>query len=261
MNSTARTGWRAVLYFKFLPIPDDFLYQSIWRWLEPLWARPRRAWTNRRLRRRSWSMAARGFDLGWLRWLLSFCMLVALTEFFPLHPVLIWTALAANAAFGLLLSLYLGHLLFRRLQCSLLEWSMLILVLGNGVGLLFSSFTGMPLWLSLVPLIVAWALYGAVLGLVQAEILGLKRSHARVCLMLAGWLSSASPAFLIVGACLWYSQDQKNLVSAHMALWIMPLLGTGLSGFIADIYLTYKSRRAARAMVDEPATSPTGSRR
>lgn len=200
--------------------------------------------------------AARGYDLAWVRWLLTL-LIVALSIYSAVQwNGMDWVAVVLGAAFALLLVVYFGHLFIRRLQCSILECTLLVSVMGTLLGLLLSlpGFARMPLvvWpLSL--LLCGWLLYGAVVGLVQARLLEIERGWKRAGLFLAAWLGVAAPALLAGAVLLLICRDamQGALVSERMAGWIIPLFVVGGVGFLLGLLLDWRAGRVARAVLGE----------
>ena len=213
---------------------------------------------------REWSAAAKGFDSGWLRWPLNLCTLACAANFFAFvdyHEVFQWTALIADAATGLLLCLYLGHILFRRLQFSLLEFVLMIAVMGNFEGLLFTTpaiFFGWVGLASLALLVAAWILYGMVEGLVQARILGVTKPWQRVLILVAAWLTTIVPALIFSGAflSLGLNEGLKTIISRPMAQWGPWLLALGVLGLVIRVWLGRKVRRMAKEILASNAPRP-----
>ena len=189
-------------------------------------------------------------DRRWARWLISLFAIAALTAFAPINEPLRWAGAIGANGFALLLCVYSGWLLLRRLQCSLLELCVVICVLGNVEGLLLTTpgilSYGWAMW-ALAPLSAAWILGGAVKAAAQARILGEVDPLPRVTLLLLNWLALASPAMLIAGLLLHYGRLFSNvLVSRNMAARSPLLIALGAAGTLLFIALEYRVNRAAR---------------
>jgi hypothetical protein len=200
------------------------------------------------------------FDFGWLRWLLTLCVLAGAANFFiDYNEALQWTALIVDAATGLLLCLYFGHILCRRLQFSLLEFIFMIAVLGNFEGMLFAIPGILQLWLPLTILalaVAAWIFYGMAIGLTQARILGVTSSGKRLLIFAAAWLTTIAPALILSGLILSFGRqcygEAHKIISRPMAQWGPWLLALGVLGMIIRVWLGRKVARAAlRLMISE----------
>lgn len=205
---------------------------------------------------RSRSDAARGFDLAWVRWLLS--LLIVAFSIYEATQLgeMDWISFVLGSAFALLLVVYFGHLFIRRMQCSFLEFALLIAVMGTMQGLIFSlpGFSRMPkvVW-PLCMLLGAWLLNGAVIGLVQARLLRIERGWKRAGLFLAAWLGGAAPA-LILGAgllAIFRHVSRGALVSDRMSVWMVPLFIAGGAGLVLGTILDWRAGRAARVILGE----------
>jgi MFS family permease len=210
-------------------------------------------WRRYAKRRRA---ASQGFELGWLSWTGSALFLLAFTNFAPWPPQWSVVNTVGNLALGALIAAYFGHLFLRRLQCSLLEWILLIAVLGNAEGLVLATpgLWRLPLLaFTLAAFMAGWVFYGAVLGLVQARLLGVKSVPARLGLLIAAWWSLASPALLLCGSllALW----GQGLAGPRGALWGWPILALGVLGAVLGLWLMRRSAKAARAVLGERANN------
>lgn len=205
-------------------------------------------------RARTLRAEAKGFDLAWARWALTVMILGPLSGVFAAYSNLLWLTEVVNGVFGLMLCLYFGHILVRRLQCSILEVLVLVALLGNLAGLVVTmpGMTRSPeLAVPLLMLMMAWGLYAAVIALAQARLLDVNGYASRGLLLLIGWLASASPVLLGGAGVLWYLQDAQHgmLVSEHMASLIVPLAAFGAFGLIARCVLGLKAVRAAKRIL------------
>jgi hypothetical protein len=213
---------------------------------------------ERRAQRKRLSALANSFDLRWARWLVTLTAplpaahLLLQTQSLQSSHALALVAGVGTGAFGVMLCLYFAWLLFRRLQYSLLELLVLVAFLGNLEGLLLT----MPRFVSLasgtwalVPLSAAWILYGAVMTLTQARILEVEKLGPRVLLLLANWWILAAPALIVLGGVLCFGGNLDGMVSRGMAAWGAPLLAIGAAGCILYVWLSGKTRRAARGIL------------
>jgi hypothetical protein len=231
----------------------------IWRglWVVVRHIPPRQPpWPAYRVMLRERHALRHGYDLTWGRHALTLVSVTTTVNAVGwMKPGLALAATIADVVFGFLLTAYFAHLLFRRLQCSLLEWCLIIAVLGNAMGLILTtpglerlSATGGALGL----LVSGWVLYGAVVGLAQAKLLGLRHALARLGVLILAWLRIASPALLAGGAVLvWGSRwgVDSRWVSAGMHAWGAPLLAFGLVGLVLGGALEWKAARAAREVL------------
>jgi predicted outer membrane lipoprotein len=161
-------------------------------------------------------------------------------------------------AFAVLLCAYFAWLLFLRLQCSLLEWIVLIAFLGNAEGLLVTTpgFGAMKAVWALAPLVAAWVLYGMVKGLVWADILGVSAPGRRIGLLFLAWFQTAAPAMVLAGAMLLLGRQARGLVSRDLAAWGLPLLIAGALGILARLWLERRVARAAQSILDAATPAP-----
>ncbi len=208
---------------------------------------------------RSNSPVAR-MDLRSLRWAITVCALLTAANVFRSYEPALWVAAVANTAFGVLLCFYFGHILLRRLQCSLLEFMVIGAVLFNVEGLLLTSPGFMAfgwLWASWLGLVAAaWVLAGAVNGLAASQILSVTGSAPRLGLLAAHWAGAAAPALLLTGGALCLAKPHglfedsyavRALVAPRMTEWGLPLLIVGATGLFLRFWLGIKVRRLARA--------------
>lgn len=192
-------------------------------------------------------------DRRWTRWLVSLFALAAPAVFVSLNEPLIWAGIVGANGFAILLCLYFGAILLRRLQCSLLELCVVIGALGNVEGILLTT-PGMlrfgPAMWALAPLAAAWILGGAVKAAVQARILGEVDPLPRVALLLLNWFTLAAPALLLAGTLLHYGRLLNDaVVSANMAAWAPLLIPIGAAGTLLSLIWEIKISRAARLVL------------
>lgn len=215
-------------------------------------------WPGFDVSRRCKALGAQRIDHWWTRWLVS---LAALTSAGTLaatcSPVLTatWLQLAFEISSLVCTTALCAHfawLLFFRLQCSLLEWCAIIMLLGNAEGLLVTTpgFAGMRIMWGLVPLVAAWCFYGAVKGLTWAGIMDVTTSGRRMALLVAGWLSLAAPAMLLAGVALPIGRAARGLVSRDMAAWGVPLIVVGAVGMLVRYCVERRVAHVARAVLD-----------
>ena len=213
-------------------------------------------WKQHRQRNQTQAKIAVGFDLAWARWGLTVCTLLFALNLEDFGPLMQSVTTKANAAIGTLMALYFAHLLFFRLQCSLLELCAIVAVLGNAQGLLLTTpgltLTG-PFGLYLIPLLTAWVLYGAVKGLVQGKLLSVSTAHVRLLLLFANWFTLAAPALVLAGFVLCFGRDLGStlqaVISRPMALWGIPILIFGVFGICGSIWLDRRTSRCARSIL------------
>ena len=215
-------------------------------------------WRKRRALRARIVQTSRGFDLRSARWLATLCAPLIVANFLPLGPGLEWTARIGGGAFAILVCVYFSWILFRRLQCSLLEFIVLTAFLGNAEGIVWSTPGVMRMtpgsW-ALAPLIAAWVFYGAVMSLAQARLLGLEKAAPRLLLLFANWFILAAPAMLIAAGMLLYGMthgaagSMQGLVSPGMANWARPLLLFGAAGCCLHLWLAARIGRKAREVL------------
>jgi len=232
-----------------------FILRALWIVVRRIPPRQPR-WPEYRVMLRERHALRRGYDLVWGRRALNLATAATVVNAVGwMGPRLGLAASIANVVFGALLTAYFAHLLFRRLQCSLLEWCLITAVLGNAEGLVLTtpglealSATGAALGL----LVSGWVFYGAVLGLAQAKLLGLRHALARLAALILAWLRIASPALLAAGIVLiWGSRwgVDSRWISSGMRAWGAPLLAFGLVGLVLGGALEWKAGRAAREVL------------
>jgi hypothetical protein len=187
-------------------------------------------------------------DLWWLRWLATVVPFVATALLIHNNGDMLYAWIPA-AVFGGLLCIYFGHILLFRLQCGLFELLVMTAVLGLIEGLMLSTpgVTRIALWLS--PLVLAWILYGAVVGLARARLLNATSTRASVLHMFAAWLGIAWMALAALSITMWSLSEQSTLVSPEMKAWCWPLFILAVIGLALDIWLGVKTSRRARAVL------------
>lgn len=193
-----------------------------------------------------------GFDMGKLRWAVTLALVFTAANLFILTPWLQAVGSAANVAVATGLGLYFGHLLFRRLQCSLAEWLVIVIAMGSAFGIMVATPGVGIVWevsIWLAPLIVAWIFYGAVLGLVHAELLGLSGIPARSMLIAAGWITSVSPACMALACAIRFGSIWPGFLGGRLLDWSMPLGIFGALGMIGGYALRRRVARAAREIL------------
>ena len=220
--------------------------------LQWLWKVPGKIWR----RSRSRSKTARGFDSAWLRYLTTLTLLTVFVFFFLMgyswvRNVFQWIVLVT----GGLVTCYYLHLLFVRMQCSLAEWMVLILALGNVGGLLFSTpHLGQIGSMAAVvaTLLAALVLHGFVMGLADAQLMGVQGAVPRMLLIFANWLALPSPVLLLSGLALWLGRGESPIaVSPAMAAWAAPLIAVGGIGVVLLAVISFLVRRRAKRLLGE----------
>lgn len=191
-------------------------------------------------------------DIGWLRWVATAIPFAAVGVFVYNHDYLVYAWIAA-AAFGTVLCFYFGHILLFRLQCGLFELLAMTAVLGLFEGLMLSTpgVTRIALWLS--PLVLAWILYGAVIGLSRARLLEASSTLACMLHMMAAWLGIAWMALAGLAIGIWSMSEHSNMVSPEMRSWCWPLLILGAAGLALDVALGVKAMRRAKVVLTASA--------
>lgn len=194
-----------------------------------------------------------GADREWARWAVTapaVFLLPALNGSRIEREDLVLTAVAA---FGACVTLYSGHILLRKLRFSLMDAILIVILFGNFFGLLLTM-PAMPKGLeykaTLAAGVVGWILYGAVIGISRAELLGIRNSLGRSGLLLLSWLTTASLGLVFSGVGLILLKDSM-LVSPRMLSWAVPLIVLGGIGLAADAYLTWRCWRAAKQILGE----------
>lgn len=196
----------------------------------------------------------RRYDLRWARWLVTLASVVATFAFLWMlrNGALERTFLATSLVAGALMLLYFGHLLLMRLQCSLLEWCLIIVLLGNLEGLIFST-AGIlrhPVVASGLGVAVAvWVLYGAALGLVRSTLCGASGAWPRVGLLLGAWLELAAPALVWWGGMLWWFGEDP--LGPYLGRWGLRLAILGILGVGIGLWLQRRTISVARRVVGE----------
>jgi hypothetical protein len=256
-----------------------YLGLAVMRVLWPLWSRltcAQRTWpAHVRLSVKA-RHGARGFDMAWLNVLVSILVLPVFLVFVPgVYEILtgglpglpqitpaLSNALAVTGTIAALLlgagwSVYFGHLLARRLQCGLLEWCAIVVLLGNLEGLVLTTpgVMSVPVFAVLLGLIVsALVFYGAALGLAEIRLLGVAHPLARVGVLGAAWWRLISIP-LILGGCFLafeeYLPSRGNLVGPRLALWGLPLVLAGVTGLLASLFIRYRTRRVCLMLLNE----------
>jgi hypothetical protein len=242
MTDPPLSPWRSILFWRISEIDRRF-----WAWISNAHCK-----------------SIGNLDLAWLRWPLTLCALLMAANIFYFQPVAQWIALVANCAFGTLLCLYFGHLLLRRLQCSLLEFMVIVTLLFNLEGLLLTS-RGLlsmgPLWTSgTAALAAGWVLYGAVSALISARLLRVSKSTHRLGLLVASWLGSAAPAIALMGLLLAFGRKaglsggridrlMRSVIAPRMESLGVALLVLGVAGILLHCYLSVVLSRAAHKEV------------
>ncbi len=201
------------------------------------------------------SLPASTLDLGWARWVLSLLVLPTL-----LLPMLGSSqtdlrVLAPTAAFGLLLAGYFIHLLLRRLQIGLLEWTFVIVLLGNLEGFLLTApgVLSTPFfWVPLAPLLAVWILYASVMGVIQAELLQITSVPQHLLLITLQVLALASPSLLILAGILEAATYYPWIAGEALGAWKWPLAGAGVMGLGLRFWISRRTVRAAKAALENP---------
>ena len=216
---------------------------------------PRSTFFRWRRRVRILKERSAGFDLRWA--VMLACLLALTSAAWPIpnltvQQIIPWAAMAA----ALLAVLYFGHILFFRIQCSLLEFLLIIAALGNLEGMLLTTpgifSVGRDWVMVLAPLGVAWLFYGAVIGLVQAKLSGRVGTFARLFYIVAGWLSTGAPAMVGLGTALWMGRHETRVITRNLSAWAIPLLTAGVCGAFLRFWLSRTAKRTAKAIVYAP---------
>jgi len=205
-------------------------------------------------RRGYWSVFAGRFsrsnyDWRWLRALITLCAFVTVGAccLRDYH----WLILPGIGAVGAMLCLYFGHLLFFRLQCSLMELMALTMVFGLIDGLVLSTPGALKMGLYLSPAVAAWILHAAVSGIVTATLCGASGIRARLLFIGAAWLGGASLGLIgLSTAVIGMSHDERLGMSGYLP-WAWPMAVAGLIGMVLNIRLGMKTRRCAKAILKQ----------
>ena len=175
---------------------------------------------------------------------MTLCVPLTLTNFYLMGSTLYWTATIGTSAFAFLLCAYFAFILFRRLQCSLLEFIALIAFLGNIEGLILTTPSilspGTGLW-PLAPLAAGWVFYGTVVTLVEARLLGLEHPLPRLLLLVANCYVLAVPALFLVGLLLLLTGTVRGLATGSMPWKGVALLLAGLVGCFLFRWLSHRT--------------------
>ncbi|HYG77649.1 MAG TPA: hypothetical protein VEK08_21770 [Planctomycetota bacterium] len=197
-------------------------------------------------------------DSRFLRWTLSGATVAALAMVPFLQQLPIILPIGA-AAFGIAATLYYGHMLFARLQCSLLELIVAICFAGNVIGLLFTvpgvSFFG---WV-LVPVLIAWTTAGAASGIIYARVLQCEHPFHRSALLLLAWLEDlALPLVTIGGVLLSFGQNAnvRLVLGQRLMSYAWPCLVAGVVLFIVSFIVHRRIRKAARRLYQPVEVRP-----
>ncbi|HYF52514.1 MAG TPA: hypothetical protein VEJ63_24110 [Planctomycetota bacterium] len=199
-------------------------------------------------------------DAGWSRRVLTVLALMVIGSFVAFGSNLkhVHTgALVALNAFALALCAYYFWLLFRRLQCSLVELCLVIGMLGNVEGILLTtpSLMGSPGMWALLPLSAAWIVAGAVKSSAQCALLGITAPLRRAGMLLLNWMLLASPALLLAGGVLYFGQHMAEaFISRGMAEWGFWMIPLGALGCIVGVMMEIRVTRAARALLGASAS-------
>ena len=187
------------------------------------------------------------FDIRWLRLTITILILATAATLF-IHQ-LNWLCLSGVAAIGVLLSIYFGHLLLLRLQCSLLELLAITTTFGLIDGLVLSTPGALKLGLYLSPTIAAWILYAAVSGIVTATLSGANGTAARLLHIFAAMLSVSAFALLSLGAAILIASESEKYGMATYRICAWPLIAAGIFGFGLNIRLGIKTKKRAQALL------------
>jgi hypothetical protein len=203
-------------------------------------------------RRRQLKDAAAGFDLRKaliLATLLPLSMLALSIPNTTVQEIIPWLLMIG----ALTTAAYFGHILLFRLQCSLLEFCLIIAALGNLEGMLLTTpgifSIGREWVMVLAPLGVAWLFYGAVIGLMQAELCGRRGAFMRLFHIVSGWLNTGALAMLGMGTALWLYRHDTKMLTRNVSAWAIPLMVLGALGLVLRFWLGRSARRAAKELV------------
>jgi hypothetical protein len=165
-----------------------------------------------------------------------------------------WNLLAP--ALGVALSLYFGHLLLFRMQCSLLEWLVGSILLASMEGLLLSTpgvLTNVGFVLLLAPMLCAWILFAMIRALVTARILKFEAAALRAAWIVVHVLLLLAPGAFIAGLGIYLGKDIPHLSGSEFTPFGMPLLVAGGVGLVINFFLNGRTKREARAALAEQA--------
>jgi hypothetical protein len=246
---------------------DLMIMRLVW----PLWRHllgARRTWPEHVRLCAKAQRATHGFDMRWLSTSVSLLVVPVFLAFvpgaydvavsglsMPQIPPAVLNVLAVigtviQLLFGAVLTAYFCFLLTRRLQCGLLEWCAIVVLLGNLEGLVLTTpgVLSSPAFAALTGLIVAaFVFYGAVVGLIEIRLLGVSHPLARVGVLIAAWWRLAVVP-LILGGCFLafeeYLPSRGNLVGPKLAAWGLPFVVAGIAGLLESIAIRYRARRA-----------------
>jgi hypothetical protein len=247
VNGAQQPLWRTILFYRLTEVDRRFVRWLFARhpldWLLALIAMPARY-------RKTSGELALGFDSGWLRWLGTLLVFPLAANIAVTVVWAQWVALVANVSFASVLCLYFAHLLFRRLQCSLLELCVVIAMLGNVEGLLLTTpiarTMGIGWALPLALVLAAWILYGAVLGLVQARMVGVVSPLPRILLLLGAWLTTLAPALILAGTILAFGHSwQPRIIPRNLVPYGIAMLVVGALSLFLRIGMGWFARRVA----------------
>lgn len=190
-------------------------------------------------------------DRLWLRWCVTAFALGAIF-YFLLDKRYLTYMKHAYAIFGVLLCLYFAQMLLFRLQCGLLEFLVMSIAFGLFEGLLLTTpgITEIALYLS--PLVGGWILYGAVSGIVRAELMALPGEpsrRARLLQMAGAWLGIAAPAMLLLGGVIRILAWKEFMLIPELLTWSWVLLVFGLAGLVGDLWIGQRVMRLAKKLV------------
>jgi hypothetical protein len=216
-------------------------------------------------RQRQLRRVANTFDLRWLRILLTAMVPALALNLLSTGPVVSAFIAAGNVAFGMLFCLYHAHILFRRLQCSVLELSVIVIVIGNALGL-FLTTPGISVWdwttvACLSCCIVGCGLAGAVTGLTTARLLQETGTFRKLFHLAMGWMGHCALAFLLAGGLIvlaWFDGSGRSqaIVGKKMLAYGPVLLGAGVFSAILPLHLCIKAYRASKAILGQRLPAP-----
>jgi hypothetical protein len=197
------------------------------------------------------------FDPRWLSWLVTILAVVT--------GVFYWNEFVGSivcAGFALLMCLYFLLILFRRFQCSLLEFLVVSIVLGNVEGLLLTTpgfySLGWFWGLCIAGIAAAWILSGAASSIAAARILNVQHSAQRVILLVVHWWIAAVPALVVLGSVLAFGRTYIGKEWGAINIYIVPqmvswgyiFLGCGVVGMIVRFFLCRRIRRVIASRVN-----------